>query len=164
MAFFIVIGTNNDVKSVVDEVKKSHLQHNVVSSGCILKEEDGLYYHWDVFNEKGEKTKENKESIILHDVLTNQISQFRSLIPEDAIPYVFIVSKCFDEEDSETLQMICKELGQVGGTTLSGLWVNIVLIGYDLNKPGDVTIRPHWRLLESIKGLDTGSHFHTKEI
>ena len=54
MAFFIVIGTNNDVKGVVDEVKRAHLQHNVVTSGCILQKDDGLYYHWDVFNEKGE--------------------------------------------------------------------------------------------------------------
>ena len=161
MAFFIVIGTNNDVKGVVDEVKRAHLQHNVVTSGCILREDDGLYYQWDVFNEKGEKSKENKESVVLHDALTNQISQFKTLLPDDAIPNVFIISKCFDEEESETLQMVCEELNQIGGAKLSGLLVDIVLIGYDLNKPEDVTIRPHWRLLESIKGLGTGSRFHT---
>lgn len=161
MAFFIVIGTNNDVKGVVDEVKRAHLQHNVVTSGCILQEDDGLYYHWDVFNEKGEKTKENNESVVLHGALTNQISQFRTLLPNNAIPNVFIVSKCFNEEDGQTLQMVCDELYKIGGATLGGLLVDIVLLGYDLNKPGDVTIRPHWRILESIRGLGEGARFHT---
>lgn len=161
MAFFIVIGTNNDVKGVVDEVKRAHLQHNVITSGCILSEDNELFYQWDVFNERGEKTKENKESIFLHDALTNQISQFKTLLPDDAIPNVFIVSKCFDEAECETLQMVCDELYQIGGAKLSGLQVDIVLVGYDLNKPEDVTIRPHWRLLESIRGLGEGSRFHT---
>ena len=146
MAFFIVIGTNNDVKEVVDEVKRSHLQHNVVTSGCILREDDGLYYQWDIFNENGKKTEENKEPVVLHNALTNQISQFRTLLPKDAIPNVFIISKCFDEEESKTLQMVCEALNQIGGAKLSGIWVDIVLLGYDLNRPGDVTIRPHWRL------------------
>jgi len=161
MAYFIVIGTNNDVKSVVDEVKRAHLQHNVVTSGCIVSEGDELYYHWDVFNENGKKTEENKESIVLHDALTNQISQFRTLLPENAIPNVFIVSNCFNEEDSETLQMLCDELYQIGGATLGGLLVDIIILGYDLNKPGDVTKRPHWRILELIRGLGEGGRFHT---
>lgn len=161
MAFFIVIGTNNDVKGVVDEVKRAHLQHNVITSGCILNEDDGLYYHWDVFNEHGNKTKESKESIVLHDALTNQISQFKTLLPDDAIPNVFIVSKCFDDSESDTLQMVCDELYQIGGAMLSGLQVDIVLLGYDLSKPENVTIRPHWKLLESIRGLGEGSRFHT---
>lgn len=161
MAFFIVIGTNNDVKGVVDEVKRAHLQHNVITSGCILSEDDGLYYHWDVFNEHGNKTNESRESIVLHDALTNQISQFKTLLPDDAIPNVFIVSKCFDDSESETLQMVCDELYQIGGAMLSGLQVDIVLLGYDLSKPENVTIRPHWKLLESIRGLGEGSRFHT---
>ena len=161
MAFFIVIGTNNDVKGVVDEVKRAHLQHNVITSGCILSEDNEQFYQWDVFNERGEKTKENRESIVLHDALTNQISQFKTLLPDDAIPNVFIVSKCFDDAECETLQMVCDELYQIGGAKLSGLQVDIVLVGYDLNKPEDVTIRPHWRLLESIRGLGVGSRFHT---
>ena len=161
MAFFIVIGTNNDVKVVVDEVKRAHLQHNVITSGCILSEDDGLYYQWDVFNEKGNKTKESKESIVLHDALTNQISQFKTLLPDDAVPNVFIVSKCFDESERDTLQMVCDELYQIGGAMLSGLQVDIVLLGYDIKTPENVTIRPHWRLLESIQGLGVGSRFHT---
>lgn len=161
MAYFIVIGTNNDVKVVVDEVKRAHLQHNVITSGCILSEDDGMYYHWDVFNEKGDKTNENREPIVLHDALTNQISQFKTLLPDDAIPNVFIVSKCFDEEESETLQLVCEELYNIGGAMLSGLQVDIVLVGYDLNKSENVTIRPHWRLLESLRGLAVGSRFHT---
>ena len=161
MAFFIVIGTDNGVKSVVDEVKTAHLQHNVITSGCILRENDGLYYKWDVFNEKGVKTTENNESVALHDALTNQISQFKTLLPDDAIPNVFIVSRCLDDTECETLQMVCDELYQIGGARLSGLLVDIVLLGYDLDKPEDVTVRPHWRLLESIRGLGEGGRFHT---
>ena len=161
MAYFIVIGTDNDVKCVVDEIKNAHLQHNVITSGCILSEGDELYYHWDVFNANGEKTKENRESIVLHDALTNQISQFKTLIPDDAVPNVFIVSMCFDEKESEHLQMVCDELYRIGGAELSGLQVDIILLGYDLNKPGDVTRRPHWRLLESIRGLGEVARFHT---
>lgn len=161
MAYFIVIGTSNDVKGVVDEIKHAHLQHNVITSGCVLSDDEGLYYHWDVFNEKGDETTENKEPIALHNALTNQISQFRALLPDDAIPNVFIVSKCFNEEEAETLQMVCEELYKIGGAKLSGLLVDIVLVGYDLNKPEDVTIRPHWRLLESLRGLGENRRFHT---
>lgn len=164
MAFFIVIGTNNDVKGVVDEVKRAHLQHNVITSGCVLSKDNALYYQWDVFNENGEKTYENKEPIALHNALTNQISQFKTLLPENAIPNVFVVSKCFDGVESETLQMVCNELYKIGGAKLSGLQVDIILLGYNLNKPADVTVRPHWRLLESLKGLGAGSLFHTNVL
>lgn len=163
MAYFIVIGTDNDVKGVVDEIKTSHLQHNVVTSGCIISEGDDLYYHWDVFNEKGDKTSENKDSIVLHDALTNQIAQFKALIPNaNVVPNVFIVAKCFNEKDSEVVQMVCDELSEIGGAQLSSLQVDIVLVGYDLNKPNDVTIRPHWRILESLQGLCDNRRFPTK--
>ena len=161
MAFFIVIGTDNDVKCVVDEVKKAHLQHNIITSGCLVSQDDGLYYYWDVYNESGDKTNESKESVVLRDSLTNQISQFKTLLPDGAIPNVFIVSKCFDETQCERLQLVCNELYEIGGAKLSGLQVDIILLGYDLNKSENVTIRPHWRLLESIRGLGEGCRFHT---
>lgn len=161
MAYFIVIGTDNNVQDVVDEITNSHLQHNVVTSGCIISDDQNSYYHWDVYNEKGDKTQENNEPIVLHNALTNQISQFKTLLPDGAIPNVFIVSRCFNEEESETLQMVCEELYQIGGAKLSGLLVDIVLLGYDLKKSEDVTIRPHWRILESLRGLGVASRFHT---
>ena len=63
MAYFVVIGTNNDVKSVVDEIRNAHLQHNVVTSGCILSDGDNQYYQWEVFNGKGDKTNENNANV-----------------------------------------------------------------------------------------------------
>lgn len=161
MAYFIVIGTNKGVKCVVDEIKNAHLQHNVVTSGCILGEGDEIYYHWDVFNENGDKTNENDEPIALHDALTNQISHFKALIPESVVPNVFIISSCFDKDESETLLMLYEELCQIGGAKMSGLQVDIVLVGYDMKNYGDVTVRPHWRLLESLRGLETTGPFHT---
>ena len=135
MAYFIVIGTNNDVKDVVDEIKHAHLQHNIITSGCIHSEGEDKYYHWDVFNEQGHKTKENNEPIALHDALTNQIAHFKTLLQDNVIPNVFILSKCFDAEESDTLHMVYEELCQIGGATLCGIQVDIVLIGYDLKKP-----------------------------
>ncbi len=164
MAYFIVIGTNNDVKGVVDEIKTAHLQHNVVTSGCVLEEGESLYYHWDVFNEKGDKTNGNKESITLHDALTNQIAHFRTLLPNDVTPNVFIVSKCFDSKESDTLQMVYKELCLIGGATMSGLQVDVILIGYDLKRAADVTLRPHWQILESLRGLEETGRFHTNVL
>jgi hypothetical protein len=161
MAYFIVIGTNNDVKCVVDEVKGAHLQHNFVTSGCVLSEGDDMYYHWDVFNEKGKKTNENKDAIHLHDALTNQISQFRALLPDDAIPNVFIISSCLTEKECEMLKTVCDELDQIGGAMLSGLLVDIILVGYNLSQPENVTLRPHWRELESLRGLTERIRFHT---
>ena len=160
MAYFIVIGTNNDVKGVVDEIKHAHLQHNVITSGCIHSEGEDKYYHWDVFNEQGHKTKENNEPIALHDALTNQIAHFKTLLPDDVIPNVFILSKCFDAEESDTLHMVYEELCQIGGATLCGIQVDSVLIGYDLKRSDDVTQRPHWRVLESLRGLAVQNHFH----
>ena len=161
MSYFIVIGTNDDVKDVVDEIKHAHLQHNVITSGCIHSEGENKYYHWDVFNEQGHKTKENNDPITLHDALTNQIAHFKTLLPDNVIPNVFILSKCFDAEDSDTLHMVYEELCQIGGATLCGIQVDIVLIGYDLKNPDDVTHRPHWRVLESLHGLAVRNHFHT---
>lgn len=161
MAYFIVIGTGNDVKDVVDGIKDSHLQHNIVTSGCIVTKGEGLFYHWDIFNEKGDKTNGDNGPIDLHDALTNQISQFKTLIPEGAIPNVFIVSTCFDEAESDNLQMVYKELSEIGGAVLLGLQIDIILLGYNLQKPGDVTLRPHWNILKSIRGLGNQGQFNT---
>ena len=161
MAYFIVIGTNNDVECVVDEIKNSHLQHNVVTSGCVRTEGETKYYHWDVFNEQGHRINENNDPGALHDALTNQIAHFRTLIPDNVVPNVFIISRCFDADEGETLHMVYEELCQIGGATLGGLLVDVVLVGYDLNKPEDVTQRPHWRVLESLRGLGVQHRFHT---
>lgn len=162
MAYFIVIGTGNDVKHVVDGIKDSHLQHNVITSGCVICKEEGLFYDWNVFNEKGEdKTQKDNGPIDLHDALTNQISQFKTLIPEGAIPNVFIISTCFDEDESDNLQMVYKELNEIGGTVQLGLLIDIVLLGYNLQKSSDVTLRPHWNILKSIRGLGNQGQFNT---
>ena len=161
MAYFIVIGTNNDVECVVDEIKNSHLQHNVVTSGCVRSEGNVKYYHWDVFNEQGHRINENDDPIALHDALTNQIAHFKTLLPDNVVPNVFIVSRSFDADESETLHMVYEELCQIGGATLGGLQVDVVLVGYDLSKPEDVTQRPHWRVLESLRGLGVPNRFHT---
>ncbi len=50
MAYFVVIGTCNEIQCVVDEIKEAHLQHNVVTSGCIHIKDDSLFYKWDVYN------------------------------------------------------------------------------------------------------------------
>ena len=162
MAYFIVIGTGNDVKHVVDGIKDSHLQHNVVTSGCVICKKEGMFYDWNVFNEKGEdKTQKDNGPINLHDALTNQISQFKTLIPEGVIPKVFIISTCFDEDESDNLQMVYKELNEIGGTVLMGLQIDIVLLGYNLQKSSDVTLRPHWNILKSIRGLGNQGQFNT---
>lgn len=161
MAYFVVIGTNNDVKSVVDEIRNAHLQHNVVTSGCILSDGDNQYYQWEVFNGKGDKTNENNDSIELKDALTNQISHFKTLLPNDVVPNVFIVSSCFDNDGCETLRMVYEQLCHIGGAKMLGLHVDIVLLGYDLKTPEDVTVRPDWKLLESLRGLEKTGNFHT---
>lgn len=155
MVYFIVIGTNNDVKEVVDGIKQSHLQHNVVTSGCIINNDQGMFYHWDVFNANGEKTNEdnNTEPIDLHDALTNQIAQFRLLLPQNTIPHVFIVSTCLSDTNCENLLMVYDELCNIGGTTFGGLQTDVVIVGYDLKYPNDVTKRPHWKHLKSLKGI-----------
>ena len=161
MAYFVVIGTNNDVKGVVDEIRNAHLQHNVVTSGCVLGEGDNLYYQWEVFNGQGDKTNDNNDSIELKSALTNQISQFKTLLPSDVVPNVFIVSSCFSNDSCETLKMVYEELCHIGGAKMLGLHVDIVLLGYDLNVPEDVTVRPDWKLLETLRGLEKTGNFST---
>ncbi|MBQ9137859.1 MAG: hypothetical protein IJX65_04395 [Alistipes sp.] len=161
MAYFIVIGANNDIQDVVGEIKNAHLQHNVITSGCIVKEVDGLHYRWDIYDNAGDKINESDEPIALHKALTNQISHFKNLIPSGVVPNVFIVSQCLEEEHGETLRMVCEELREIGGAMMLGLHIDIVLIGYDINKPEDVTIRPHWKLLESLRGLEVDNRFRT---
>lgn len=166
MAFFIVIGTDNDVKGVVDEIKKTHLQHNVVTSGCILREEESLYYQWDVFNSTGDKAKEDKTevvrgTIILHDALTNQISQFKTLLPDDAIPNVIIVSTCCNDYNASRLKMVYNSLCEIGGATLNNLCVDLVLIGYDLSDCENVTKIPDWKILRQLENVEKGGRFTT---
>ena len=161
MAYFIVIGTDNDVKGVVDEIKQTHLQHNVVTSGCILSEGEALYYQWDVFNSKGDKTKGGKETTILRDALTNQISQFKTLLPDDAIPNVIIVGTCFNNENASRLKQVYNSLCEIGGATLNNLFVDLVLIGYDLSDCENVAKTPNWKQLRQIESLEKGGRFAT---
>lgn len=163
MAYFIVIGANNNVQCVVDEMKNSHLQHNVITSGCIINRNDGLYYNWNVYNNCGEKVTDSSYSkpIELKDAFSNQIAQFKTLLPAYAKPYVFILCTCFDQDECKLLKMVCDELNHILGTTFTGIYADIVILGYDVNRYHDVTIRPHWRILESIKGLTIPSSVST---
>lgn len=163
MAYFIVIGTNNDVKCVVDEMKSSHLQHNVITSGCIINKNDGLYYSWNVYNNCGKKVADSGDSspIKLSDAFSNQIAQFKTLLPTDAKPHVFILCTCLNQDECNRLKMVCGELDHIIGTKFTGIYADIVILGYDINNYNDVTIRPRWRELESIKGLTIPSSVST---
>ena len=157
MAYFIIIGTDNNVQTVVDEVRESHLQHNVVTSGCVVNQDASLFYHWDVFNAKGDKQGEGeKPSISLRDALTNQIAQFKTLLPDGAIPNVFLIGGCDTEEDANRIKYVYDSLCEIGGATLSGLSIDLVLIGYNLSLPDDVTLTPNWKNLRSIVGIENG--------
>ena len=157
MAYFIVIGTDNNVKTVVDEIRESHLQHNVVTSGCVIDKEDGSYYNWDVYNAKGNKNFDGeKSSTSLKDAITNQIAQFKTLLPDGAIPNVFIRGSCHSEDATHRLKFVYDEVCNIGGATLSGLLLDIVLLGYDIKQPSDVTIRPRWQNLKAFQGIENG--------
>lgn len=157
MAYFIVIGTDNNVKTVVDEIRESHLQQNVVTSGCVIDKEDGSYYNWDVYNAKGNKSFDGeKHTTSLKDAITNQIAQFKTLLPNGAIPNVFIIGSCHSEDDAHRLKYVYDEVCNIGGATLSGLWIDIVLLGYDINQPNDVTNRPRWQTLKAFQGIEHG--------
>ena len=162
MAYFIVIGTNNNVQCVVDEMKNSHLQHNVITSGCIINKNSSLYYNWNIYNKDGKDVYKSADTPVkLSVAFSNQIAQFKTLLPDSVKPYVFIVSTCFNQDECEYLKMVCSELGEILGTTLEGLYVDIVILGYDIRQYDDVTKRPHWRILESIKGLTIPSSVST---
>lgn len=157
MAYFIVIGTDNNVQSVVDEVRESHLQHNVVTSGCVISKGDELYYHWDVYNAQGDKKQEGEHaSIALKDALNNQIAQFNAVLPADASPNVFLIGSCHTEEDANRIKFVYKSLNEIGGATLNTISIDIVLLGYNLNSPDDVTVRPHWKNLRNFQGIENG--------
>lgn len=157
MAYFIVIGTDSSVKNVVDEVRESHLQHNIVTSGCIISQEDGLYYHWDVYNANGDKQGNGKNpSVSLRDALTNQIAQFKTLLPNGAIPHVFLIGSCIAKDNAERIKSAYKALCDIGGSQLNNITIDVVLLGYDLDYPENVTIRPGWKDLRDYQGLKTG--------
>lgn len=160
MAYFVVIGTDNTVKTVVDEIKESHLQHNVVTSGCIVNKDNSLYYQWDIYNASGEKKQDGESnSISLRDALTNQIAQLNALLPNGSAPNVFIIGSCHTEEDVERLKFVYKSLCEIGGATLNQPSVEIVLLGYKLDNPTDVTKGPHWKTLRKFQGIENGKFF-----
>lgn len=157
MAYFIVIGTDNNVQTVVDEVRESHLQHNFVTSGCVVNQDASLFYHWDVFNAKGDKQGEGENpSTSLRDALTNQIAQFKTLLPDGAIPKVFLIGGCDTGEDANRIKFVYDSLCEIGGATLSGLSIDLVLVGYNLSFPDNVTLAPNWKNLRSIVGIENG--------
>lgn len=158
MAYFVVIGTDNTVKTVVDEVKGSHLQHNVVTSGCIISKDDSLYYQWDIYNASGEKKQgEEAPSVSLKNALANQIAQLKTLLPSGSAPNVFIIGSCHTEVDAERLKIVYRSLCEIGGTTLNQPSVDIVLLGYKLGNPGDITQCPHWKTLRKFQGVENGN-------
>lgn len=165
MAYFIVIGTDNNVQSVVDEITHSHLQHNVVSSGCIHKEDDNLFYKWTVYDQSGEnRSSDNGQKSELKDLLTNQISQFRTLLPEGQAVQVFVISQCITQEQCEALEFVCDNLYRIGGAQLSNVFIDLVLLGYYPSASNDVTIRPNWRHIKSALGIGASSLFNTNVL
>ncbi len=157
MSYFIVIGTNDKVNSVVDEIAKSHQLHNTLSSGCIITKEDGsLTYKWTPLGDGVEKKDDGTHT--LKDLLTNHLSNFRSVLPEHETPKVMLVSNCMDDDDEERLEWMVEELLATEGGTFNKPKVDIALIAYDLTNPHDVILRPHWRILKKVKGLLDRNH------
>lgn len=152
MAYFIVIGTNEKVNGVVDEIAKSHQLHNTVSTGCIITKEDGsLSYKWTPLGDGVESKCDDTYS--LKDLLTNHLSNFRTILPIHETPKVMLVSNCMDYEDEERLEWMLEELLKTEGDAFSMPEIDVALIAYDLTKEHDVTLRPHWRILKKVKGL-----------
>lgn len=152
MAYFIVIGTNDKVNGVVDEIAKSHQPLNTVSSGCITTKEDGgLLYKWTALGDGEERNNEN--SCSLKDMLTNHLANFRTILPMHETPKVMLVSNCMDDEDEERLEWMLEELLKTEGNAFAMPQIDVVLIAYDLSNKHDVVLRPHWRILKKVKGL-----------
>ena len=152
MAYFIVIGTNDKVNSVVDEIAKSHQLHNTVSSGCITTREDGgLLYKWTALGDGEEKKSE--DSCSLKNMLTNHLANFRTVLPRHETPKVMLVSNCMDFEDEERLEWMLEELLKTEGDAFSTPQIDVALIAYDLPNKHDVALRPDWRILKKVKGL-----------
>lgn len=152
MAYFIVIGTNDKVNSVVDEIAKSHQPHNTVSSGCMTTNEDGgLLYKWTALGDGEERN--NDDSCSLKDMLTNHLANFKTVLPMHETPKVMLVSNCMDDDEEERLEWMLEELLNTEGSAFAMPQIDVVLIAYDLSNKHDVVLRPHWRILKKVKGL-----------
>lgn len=161
MAYFIVIGTNDKVNSVVDEIAKSHQLHNTVSSGCITTKEDGgLLYKWTALGDGEEREKE--DSCSLKDMLTNHLANFKTILPLHETPKVMLVSNCMDYDDEERLEWMLEELLKTEGDAFAMPQIDIALIAYDLPNKHDVVLRPYWRILKKVKGLLDRTHLKAK--
>lgn len=161
MAYFIVVGTNDKVNSVVDEIAKSHQLHNTVSSGCITTREDGgLLYKWTALGDGEEKKSE--DSCSLKNMLTNHLANFRTVLPMHETPKVMLVSNCMDFEDEERLEWMLEELLKTEGNAFAMPQIDITLIAYDLHNKHDVALRPDWRIQKKVKGLLDRNHLKVK--
>lgn len=165
MAYFIVIGTGNNVQDVVDEITNSHLQHNVITSGCLHEEDGNLFYQWTVYDQKGKnRSSDNGRKDELKNLLTNQISQFRTLLPEGQTVQIFVISQCLSQEQCRALDFVCDNLYKIGGSQLSNVSVDLVLLGYNPVVSDDVTVRPNWRHIKSTLGIGANSSFNTNVL
>ena len=126
MAFFIVIGTNDKVNGVIDEIAKSHRSHDTVSSGCITTKEDGgLIYKWTALGDS--KESKSDETCSLKDMLTNHLANFRTVLPMHETPKVMLVSNCMDYEDEERLEWMLEELLKTEGDAFSMPLIDVAL-------------------------------------
>jgi hypothetical protein len=162
MAYYVVIGTDAKIQNVVDEIGKSHLQHDVITSGCLLQDGGKTSYRWDAYNAKGDKTGATEdEAVELKDALTNQLAQFKTLLPNGVCPLVFIISPCFTESEIERTKWVYDELCATEGYSWSGITVELILIGYDLNNYQDVTKRPDFEVLQELYHIGANQCFTT---
>lgn len=144
MAAFVVIGANENVKSIVDGIhlcrpQSTHV-NTIISSGIILNNNEGLHYQYNLYNSKNSEpiVQETKES--LDNCISNQLAHLRRIIAEPGICInVFLIADFVFPECHSDVKRVLDAL-----LVLRDKNIRLItsLFVYDLNKYEDVSIRP----------------------
>lgn len=156
MSAFIVLGTESRLTEIVDGIAKYHLLNSEVfsfiSSGVIEEKNNSLYYNFSCYD-KGVSIRSNndcQEGKNLKDILANQLAYLRHVAiteSQGASINIFLITNPLIDKDFDRIKYVISEIEGLNDKTIR---LMTVLLSYDLNNYGDVTLRPNKELLKSF--------------
>lgn len=173
MADFVIIGSNEQMKDIVEGVY-AHLPHPTphnVSTGLLLHKEkptDGNIARPTHYQSQYSNTHETQEAPSLQQYIENHLAHHRIYSARPDIPLnVFILCSCYDEQDFEDMQFIAQNINDLPGTA-QDIIVTWIFFSFDTkSRPGDVTLRAErdiiHRLIESNQQLFCRTNENAKD-
>lgn len=144
MSAFIVISTAENLNWIVDGIEKCR-PHNpavetYIAKGKLTTKGDGSVYYERNFVSESDCTKESEEKTSqLHEMIANQIAQFRRATLLQTQVQIFVLDNPYDEESLQRTKYVYDEINiAIKSRHENDYMITRVLFSYDVTKPTDV--------------------------